>query len=215
MESGNVRHTGVDEFSVNLVAEQIQIVFLDYIPELKHFLAGIEIAGRIVGVADEDSLGLFGNLLLKSLNARKTETILDTGLHAFDHSADRNGKSHIVCIERVGHDHLVTRAQAGQKGEEHGLRTTCSDDNLIRRKVDAVLRIILDHLGPECQITVRGTIFQDFPVDVLESVKRTLRSLDVRLADVKVINVYTISFCIVCVLGQLPDWGRWHIQRSL
>ena len=55
-------------------------MFLYDIPNLGHLILCVEIAGRIVRVANQDSLGLFRNLLLEFFYWRQFESVFYIGL---------------------------------------------------------------------------------------------------------------------------------------
>ena len=197
MEGGNIRHSGVYEFPVNLVAEEEEPVLLHYVAQALHLLSGVEVARRVVGVADEYGLGARGDLRLELLHGRKTETVLDSGLHALDYGSHGNRKGHIVGVERVGDYDFVARIEAGQEGEEYGFGTSGGDDDLIRGEVDAVFGVVLDHLRAQGEVAVGRAVLQNLPVHVLEGLQGAVRSLDVRLAYVEMVHFHSVPLCRV------------------
>ena len=116
------------------------------IANTQHLLFGVQVTGRVVRIADEDSTRLVGNLFLKFLHRRQLESVLDMGLDGLDYRTARDSESHVVGVTRVGHNNLVTRIEAGHEREQNRLTTAGRDDNLVGTKVDAVLGIIAHHL---------------------------------------------------------------------
>ena len=196
---GHVWPSGVDELPVDLVAEQEKVMPADYVSELLHLLAGVEIARGVVGIADEYGLGPGGDLLLELLDRRQAEAVLDAGLDAAYHGADRNRESHVVGIEGVGDYDLVARAETGQEREEHGLGAAGGDDYLLRRQVYAVFRVIADHLGAQGEAAVGGAVFEYLPVDMPEGVEAAAGRPDVGLADVEMIDLDSVALRLVSV----------------
>ena len=66
--SRNIRRTGVYELAVNLIGEQVKVIFLNQVTQLQHLLAGVKITRGVVGVANEYTLGTLCDELLEFLN---------------------------------------------------------------------------------------------------------------------------------------------------
>ena len=84
MESRDVGCTRVAELAVNLVGEEEEIIFLDQIADLKHLFHSVEIAGRVVGIADKYALCARGDQLLELLDSRKREALVNVGRYGDD-----------------------------------------------------------------------------------------------------------------------------------
>ena len=214
VEGGDIGLLGVDELAIDFVGEKIEIVFLDQVAYLQHFLAGVEVARGVVGVADEDGFGARGDLLLKFLYRREAEAVVDGGGHGLDDRAAADGEGHVVGVGGVGDYDFITGVEAGHVGEHHGFGASGGDDDIVRAEVDAVGGIVGDHLGPERQVALGGTVLEDVSVHVADRLDGALRGLDVGLADVQVIDVDAVSFGRFGVAGQLPYRGTGHIVSS-
>lgn len=59
MAGGEEHHPVIDEFPVDFIREKEDAVPSDDVPEHLHFLPGIQAAGWVVRVADEDAPCLF------------------------------------------------------------------------------------------------------------------------------------------------------------
>ena len=142
MHRRNVRRAGVDELAVDLVGKQVEVIFLYQIAYLVHLLLGIEVARRVVRVADEDGLRVFVNQLLELLHLRQAETFFDGRGDRTDYRSRRDGEGHIVRIGRFRDYYLVARIKTAHEGEKHRLATTCRDDDLIGMELDLVALVI-------------------------------------------------------------------------
>ena len=169
MAGRNIRLLGIYELTVYLVRKEIQIVLFHQIADLIHLATGIKISGRVIRIADKDGTGLFGNLLLELLDRRQTESVINRRLHRLHHSTATDCKRHIIGIRRIRNDNLIARIQAGHISEHYRLRTTCSNDYLIRREIDTVMGIIAYHLGTQRLISLRRTILKHPAVKITDS----------------------------------------------
>ena len=205
MAGADIGTSCIDKFTIDLVGEEIQVVFLHQITYLVHLTARVEVARGIVGIADEDSACTLVDELFELLHLRQREAFFYSGGDGTNDCSCRDGKCHIVGIGRFGHDNLVARIQTGQKGEEHSLRTAAGDDDVIGREVDMVLLIILHQLGPVAQIALAGTVFQYLAVDVSDGIDGRSGCRQVRLSDIQMINMDTALLGCVGQGSELPD----------
>ena len=149
-----VRRARVDELAIHLVGEEVQVVFLDQIPDPVHLLLGVQIAGRVVGIADEDGLRALVDQFLELLHLRQAEALVDGGRHRPDHGAGGDREGHVVGIRRFRDDDLVARVQAAQEREQHGLGTAAGDDNLIGPELDLVPVVVPHERLPQRPISL-------------------------------------------------------------
>ena len=197
MEGRNIWRTCVDKLTINLIREQIKVILLHKVADLIHLLTRVEITCRIIRVADQNRLCALSNQLLKLLHRRKSKTSLDRRRYCLDHSSRRHRKRHIVSICRLRNDNLITRIKAGHKCKKHRLRTAGCHNDIIRRKLDTILRIVLRKLLAQAQETLARAILQHFAVNFADCIKRRLRRRKVRLTDVKMIYLDSACLCIV------------------
>ena len=194
MAGRDVRRTCIDELAVNLVGEEIQIVFLYKVANLIHLSASVEITRRIVRVADEDGACTLVYQLLKLIYLRKAEALVDSRCNGAYHRSGRDGKRHVVGICWLWHDNLVARIKARKECEEHRLRTSRSDDYIVGSNVYIVLFVIVYQLLTIAQIALRRTILENRAVDILYCFNRRSWCWQVGLTDVKVIYMHTSLF---------------------
>ena len=54
MTSGDIGGACVDEFTIHLIREEVEVILLHEVANLVHLATSIEVTRRIVGVTDED-----------------------------------------------------------------------------------------------------------------------------------------------------------------
>ena len=214
VHGGDIGRTGIDELAVNLVREQIQVVFLDQVADPVHFPLGVQIARGIVGVADEDSLRPFVNQFLELLDLGQAEAFLDGRDDRADHRSRGDGEGHIVRVRRLRDDDFVARIQAAQESEKDRLATAGGDDDIIGRELDLVAVVVLHKCLTQRAIALRRAILQRGPVDMLERLQRLRRRGQVRLADVQLVDLHAPVLGGVRQGRQLPDRRSRHIHSS-
>ena len=188
MAGRNVGRTGVDEFAVDLVRKEEQVVFLHHVADAVHLAAGVEVTRGVVGVADQDAARAVVDQLLELLDRGQRESVLDGGHHRADHGARRNGEGHVVGVGRFGNDDFVARVEARHEGEEHGLGAARGDDDLLGRELDLILLVIGHQLFAQRAVAVAGAVFQHLAVDVFEGFETLLGRGEVGLADVQMVD---------------------------
>ena len=140
---GNVGRAGVDEFAVHLVGEEVQIVFLHKVPDLVHLLLGVEIAGRVVRVADEYGLGPFVDEFFEFLHLRQAEAFVNGGGDGADDRSGGDGEGHVVGVGRFRDYYFVTGVEAAHEGEEHRLGASGRDDDFIAVELYLVALVVV------------------------------------------------------------------------
>ena len=212
---GDVRRTRVDEFAVHLVGEEVQGVFLHEVPDPVHLLLGVQVARRVVGVADQDRLRALVDQFLEFLDLRQAEALLDRRHDRADHGARGHGERHVVGVRRLRDDDFVARVQAAQEGEEYRLAAAARDDDFVRREFDLVAVIVADQRLPQRAVALRRAVFQRLAVDVLQHVQRLLRRRQVRLTDVQLVDLDPALLRRIRQRRQLPDRRQRHLHPPL
>ena len=92
--------------------------------------------------------------LLKLLHLRQRETLLNCGCDGTYLCASRNGESHIVGVCRLRNDDFVARVKTRHKCEEHSLRTSSRDDDVVCVHVDVESLVVACKLLAIRQITL-------------------------------------------------------------
>ena len=210
MAGGDIRRFGVDELAIDLVGDEIEVVFLHQVTYLPHLLFGVEVACGVVGVADEDSTCLGSYLFLELLDRRQFEAVLDIRLDGFDHGSAGDGEGHVVGVGRVCDDNLVAGVETAHISEHDCLRTAGGDDDLVGREVNAVIGIVTDHLCPQRFESLRWRIGEDVLFEVPDRFEGLRRCLDIRLSDIEVIDMHPCQLGFVSVSGEFPDRALGH-----
>ena len=131
MESRDVRRTGVDKLPVNLVREEEKVVFLHKVANLIHLAAGVEVAARIVRIADEYTFGALGDKFLDFIDMWQRESLLYRGDNRTDDGSGGNGERHVVSVCRFRNNNLISRIETGEKSKENSFTASCRDDYVI------------------------------------------------------------------------------------
>ncbi len=166
MAGGDVGRTCVDVFAIHLVGEQVEVVFLHQVADLLHLAPRIEIARRVVRVADHDGPCAVVDEFLEFLHLGQRETLLNGGGYRADFRSGRDGKGHVVGVGRFWHDDFVAGVEARQEGEEHRLGTARGNDDVVGRHVDVVLGIVAHQLLPIAEVALGGRVFEDGSVNL-------------------------------------------------
>ena len=176
------------------------------IAKAQKFGLAVEVAGRVVGIADKDSLGPGGDGLFKGLNGRQGEAFLYAGGDSFHRKACGNRETKIVGITGFYHYKFVAGVKAGHEGEEQGLRSPAGYHDFVRGKVYPELCIVAHELFPQGKQALGMGVFQGFAVYFTQGVKSLLRGWKVRLAYVQVENFGAAFLCGVSERNQFSDW---------
>lgn len=206
----------VAELAINLVSKEEEVVFLNQLSNLEELLFGVEVTGGVVGVADHDSAGLGGDSLLKFLDGRQSETVLDGAGDGFDLAVAEHSEGVVVCIVGFGNQDLFTRIETYGESELKGLGTAAGYDDLVFVDVDVVALVVLNEFLTIAEVAVGGSISENADFGFCESLESTLGGLDVGLADVEVDNLGSASLGSIaigdkftdCRLGQIVSFLR-------
>ena len=166
----DIRTAGIDILTVNLIREEIEVVLLHQVTNLIHLSAGIEIARRVVRVADQNGTGALIDQLLKLLHLRQGETFFYRCGDGTDLGTRRDGKRHIVSVSRFWYDNLVARVEAAHEREEYSLRTSRCNDDIIGSYVDVEFLIVIYKLLAIAEIALTWRILQDRAVYMLQGI---------------------------------------------
>ena len=215
MHGGNIRRSRVNELAINLVGEQVQVIFLDQIPDPVHLLLCIQITRGIIRIADQDSLRALVNQLLELLDLGQAEALLDGRDDRPDHGTRGDRKGHVVRVGWLGDDDLVARVQAAQESEKDCLAAAGGDDDVVGGELDLVAVVVLNKCLAQRAIALRRAILERGPVDVLERLQRLRRRRQIRLADVQFVDLHAPVLGRVGQGRQLPDWRSRHIHTAL
>ncbi len=214
MASRDVRRAGVDVFAVYLVGEEIQVVLLHEVAYLVHLATCVQIARRVVGVADEDGTGVLVDKLLKLLHLRQRESLLNGSGYGANLGSCRDGKRHVVGIGWLRDDNLVARIETRHECEEHCLRSARRDDDVVGGDINLKSLVIFGEFLAIREVSCRWRILQNLAVDVLQGIKSYLRCGQVGLANIEVVDFNAALFGSSSQRSQFTDWRFGHFKSA-
>ena len=214
MTCADIRRTGVDIFAIYLIREEIEVVFLHEVTDLVHLATSVEITSGVVGIAYHDGAGAVVDKFLKLLHLRQRESLLDCcGNRAYLRSC-RYGKCHIVGVCWFWYDNLVAGIEARHKCEEHSLTSARRDNDVVGVDVDVILLIIVNEFFSITQISLRGRVFENLTVDVLECIQTLLWRGQVGLSDIEVIYLGATLLCCSGKRCEFSDRRLGHLMSA-
>ena len=179
------------------------------------FGAGVDIARRVVGVADQYTLGARRDEPLELRDVGQAEAGLDGGGHGHDMRAGRYGERHVVGIRRFGHDDLVARVEACHEREEHCLRTAGGDDDLVGPDVEAAATVIFGEFDAQRLEALRRGVFEHLAVDVAQGLESLRGCGHVGLADVEFVDRDAAAFGGAGRAGKTAYGRGGHLEPAL
>ena len=215
MAGRDVGRPRVDEFAVDLVREEEEVVALHQVADAVHLLARVEVSGGVVGVANQDAARALVDEPLEFGDVGQRKALLDGRNDGADDRTGRDGKGHVVGIGRLGDDDFVARVEARHKGEEHRLGASRGDDDFVGRELDLVLGVVLDQLLAQRAVAVAGAVFEYRAVDVAQCVEADLRRGYVGLADVEVVDFRAARLGRFGQRHEFADGRSRHQLRTL
>ncbi|CCY66234.1 unknown [Prevotella sp. CAG:1124] len=214
MASTDVRRTCINILTVNFVGEQVKIVLLYQVAYLVHLPTRIKVSRRVVRITYKDGSRAVVDQLLKLLYLRQGEALFDCRSYCTYLGTGRYGKSHVIGVGRFWHDDFITRIQTRHKGEKYSLTSTACYDYVVGGYIDVVFLIVVDKLRTIAQIPLRRRILENRAVNIPYCVKGNLRSRQVWLTDIQVIDLYSTLLCCSGQRRQFPDRRLWHLKTT-
>ena len=159
MKCRNVWRASVAKFAVNLVGKEVEIVFFYQIANLVHLLARVEVARRIIGIADENAFGFGRYQFFELRHRRQRKTLLDGRNNGFHHGTRSNGKRRVVGVGRLWHNDFVAGVEATHKRKLHRLRAASRYDDIIDADIDIEAAVVVQHLHAQTFEAVAGAVF--------------------------------------------------------
>ena len=151
---------------------------------------------------------------LKLLHLRQRESLLNGSGYGAYLCTSRYGERHIVGVGRFGDDDFVARVEARHECEEHGFGASRRDDDVVGGDVDVKPLVVSCEFLTIRQVSCRRRILQYFAVDVLQGIKSDLRSGQVGLADIEVVDFNTALFGSYSQWGQFAYWRFGHFKSA-
>ena len=211
VEGRNIGRARVAELAVNLVGEQVEVVLLDQVAYLVHFLAGVQVTGRVVRVANQYALGARRNQGLETLHGRQGETVLNARHDRFDNRAGGYGKGRVVGICRLRHNDFIARVKAGHERELHRFGTARRNDDFLGAHFYIETLVVKRHFLAQGLEAVARAVFQHLAVDVAHRLQTDFRRLQIGLPDVQMVHFHAARLGLVGQRDQLADRRFGHL----
>ena len=215
MHCGDIRRTRIDELAVHLIGEKVKIVLLHQVAYAVHLLLGIEVARRVVRIADENGLGALVDEFFELLHLWQAEALLNGGGHSAYDCTGRNGEGHIVRVRRLRHDNLVSRIEAAHKSEQYCLGATGGDDDFIRLEFDLIALIVAYESFTQAPVALGRGVLEYCAVYVFEHIESLLRGRKVRLTDVEAVYLHPAVLGFISQRSEFADRGFGHFNAAV
>ena len=165
-------------------------MLLSHLGNHVHLFLGQGYTGGIAGVGDHDSPGIGRDQSLDTLPDRIAIALLRTGGQRTDGATGGMDESSIVGIVRLGDNDLGIRVQDAQAHQQQSFAATGGNEHIGRIQLHAQTILIIATDGiDQYGHAGRCGISQDFLTEILDSIIENLRGLQIRLADIQMIDL--------------------------
>ena len=196
----------IDQPLIYLVGDDHQVVAQDDVGQPLQGLLRQHAAGGVVGGDDHNGPGLGGDLGLDLLQVQLIAVFLPQFV------SDRDGVEHtghvdVVQPHRVGDQNLVSLVQNAGQGHLQRLAAAGSGVDVRLLQVDAQVGVGALHRRQKLRHAGGRRIGQHWVLEILHRVKEGLGRLNVRLADIQMIDLAALGLCRQLIGQKLPH-GR-------
>ena len=205
----------VAEVAVGFVGEKVEAAADSEFPEAFHLFAAVEIAGGVVGVTDHDPLCAGGDERFKFGDGREGESAFYIRSNGFHDYAGGDCKSVVVGVKGLGDDDFVTGVKAAHEPKQDSFGATGGDDDLVVVDVDPYSFIVCGQFAAVAFVPCAMAVFEDFKIEVADSVEGHRGRLDIGLADVEMINLDPLLFGGFRVGYEFPDRRCRHLLSAV
>ena len=174
----------IAEFTINLVTNQEQIMFLRYIRNQSHFLLRQNCACGIAGIGYHKRPGVGVDQLFKCIPVCVGISILRPCGKRTDPAPCGIDKCVIVRIIGLRNNHLATCIQNTHTGKQQSLTATGGNENLISSQLHPQFCIILTNCFDQNRSSGRCVVCQGGLIKTANSLKIRFGSGNVRLTDI-------------------------------
>ena len=179
----------IDELAVDLVADQVQVVFLGDLGDHLQLLLGQHVAGRVLRVDDCDRAGILVDQGFQLFLVRVVVVLLGDGGHRTDHAAGSLDEGVVVGIEGLGHDHFGAGIQDAEEEDLQGLTAAGRDQNVLLGVLHADAVVVVH----DCFLQGLDALGVGVGENLLGEVPNSLEELggcfDVGLADIQLVDL--------------------------
>ena len=183
-------------------------MLLGHVHQHAHFLRRQYYAGGIAGVGADDGPGVLIDLGLDAGPVGIAITLMGAGGNGVDGRAAGAHHGVVVGIEGLGNQDLVAVVENAVEGDLQGLGAAVGDENIPGVEVHVQLVIVMPDGVDEHRHAGGGGILQHRQVKMPHGLEIRLGGLDVRLADVQVIDLSALGLRRHGVGMELPHGGQ-------
>ncbi|CAN3999974.1 DUF3801 domain-containing protein, partial [Dysosmobacter welbionis] len=204
---GGQRLAAVDELPVHLVADKEQAVLFGDVRHQAHLLRGEDHAGGVAGVGHQDGPCVLVDQGLDSRPVGVAVALLRSCGDRPDHAAGDTDKGVVIGIEGLRDQDLVSLVQNAGQGHLQRLAAAGSGVDVRLLQVDAQVGVVALHRRQKLRHAGGRRIGQHWVLEILHRVKEGLGRLNVRLADIQMIDLAALGLCRQLIGQKLPH-GR-------
>ena len=224
LQKAHKRLAAVHELTVDLVADDKEVMLLCDVRHELQLLGGEDGAGGVAGVRKHYRTGMLVDARLDSLTDGELVAFLGLGGDGTHRCSGEGHEGAVVGVEGFGNDDLVALVKYGAEHHLQRLGAAGGDEDLLVGYGSADLAVVIDdgvdHHGDAVGWSVRENGLRK----VLYRLEISLGSGNIGLTDVKMIELFALLCCLVCVgsklsHGRKPAFfdlsGKFHWIRFL
>ena len=166
---------------------------------------GINYAGRIAGVGEQNSFGFRSDVLFDFFFAGQVVTVFYAGRNSVDFSAELLAEGGVVSVEGFENHDFVAGVAQSHNCENQGLAAAVGNENIFNSIIHAFFCIIFLYSFQEEHFALGIAVGDYRCLEFTHTVHELCRSGNIRLADVQMINLFACSLGCVSIRGQLSD----------
>ena len=173
-----------------------------------HFLLIQHNAGGITGVGDQNGTGIAGDQAFDPLPVGIAVALLGAGVQCTDPATGSMDESGVVGIVGLGDNDLGIRIQNAQAGQQQCFAATGSHQHIPGSQINTQVRIVIPDGVDQPRCTGRSLVGQGLIIEIADSLQVCLRSGQIRLTDIQMVDGLTCFFGLNCQRMELPHGRR-------
>ena len=184
----------VDEFAVDLVADDVKIMLLGEVRDGAELLRGQHDAGGVAGVREHDRAGVLVIGFLELVAEGVAVAALGGGGDGVDNAAGALHEGIVIGVEGLGDDDLAAGIEYTEHQHLQRFAAAGGDQDLVLLVVDAeFIVIMLDRLDQHGHTGGSG-VCEDGIIEIVDRVIVVRRGLNIGLADVEMVDGLALIF---------------------
>ena len=203
----------VGKLAVDLVGHEIQIVLHGHVQQHFHLLCRQTCAGGVAGVRNHDGLRLRRDAGLDARTVGVEIALLRLRVQGVDDAAGGRDERVVIRVERLGDDDLVAVVQQAVCRDLQRFAAAGGDENVGLVKPDADGFIVLPDGFDQLRDAGRGRVGQNRRAEAVDRVVQRVRRVDIGLADIQMIDLFSGCRCCHCVGMEFAHGGLPACKR--